>query len=117
MFCRTCLYDLRSSADRCPECGREFDRVDASTVYEYPFRRWRVLWFKVVIAFDRTWVYALLTVACTAAAAFAPTAWYYRAEFAAFAALNAANLVRRHRQGPTLARWLADTANKGRPSP
>ncbi len=36
MFCLTCLYVLDSlSADRCPECGRRFDRSDPRT-----FGRW-----------------------------------------------------------------------------
>lgn len=39
MYCKDCRYDLRGlEADRCPECGREFDPADARTYDRFSSR-------------------------------------------------------------------------------
>jgi len=39
MYCKGCRYDLRGlEADRCPECGREFDPADARTYDRFSSR-------------------------------------------------------------------------------
>lgn len=44
IYCRGCGYDLRGSAQRCPECGRAFDRANRKTFYRSR-RSLRVRWW------------------------------------------------------------------------
>ncbi|MCE9552132.1 MAG: hypothetical protein K8T91_02005 [Planctomycetes bacterium] len=78
-YCRSCDYDLRGLPEkhRCPECGREFDRADPSSVRKRPRRG---IWKKL-----RWVVYPILLVVLAASAGVGWTWWEWRREQPAIA--------------------------------
>ena len=80
-YCRGCGYDLRQSADRCPECGRSFDRDNPRTFHSTPHSLRLRRGFKRVLLL-------LLLISVPPFSGFAWMVWGWREEQAQIVALE-----------------------------
>lgn len=111
MFCKQCRYNLKANdSGLCPECGNAFDPDNPETFHKYPIPAWQIAIVRVMILFDRCWMYALLAIGFCCIAIFSDDLGR-RILFGLLFVLELWSLVYTWRHGPWWQQYLAGVAN------